>query len=375
MNILVIGNGFDIAHGLPTQYGDFLNFIKKYYKYKKIESSSAPNDGCFDEIIRLKTEKIELYDEIEVLTKDNAWYLHFDSIYESRMTEGKDGWIDFEREISNIIQIIDKFRIYIINKHEQGSGKANLNDWQIEQLRVIIWGHVHFDYKTADFDIHDIQRLKDRLVRDLNKIIRCLEIYLAHCVHIEDCSVLSVVEQLDIQHVLSFNYTDTYRLLYDKGDKSINYHHIHGIAKEEDNIETCNMILGIDEYLSDSLKNIDNEFVEFKKFFQRIFKGTGNIYTEWIGTHKENLRVFKNSPNPPTMNIYIFGHSLDNTDGDVLRNLILQEHTKTTIFYHKREALGNQIANLVAVLGEDELIKRTNKGTQTIFFESTEKAI
>ena len=24
MNILVIGNGFDLAHGLPTKYGDFL---------------------------------------------------------------------------------------------------------------------------------------------------------------------------------------------------------------------------------------------------------------------------------------------------------------------------------------------------------------
>ena len=28
MNILVIGNGFDLAHGLPTKYTDFLEFIK-----------------------------------------------------------------------------------------------------------------------------------------------------------------------------------------------------------------------------------------------------------------------------------------------------------------------------------------------------------
>lgn len=27
MNILVIGNGFDLAHGLPTTYMDFFNFI------------------------------------------------------------------------------------------------------------------------------------------------------------------------------------------------------------------------------------------------------------------------------------------------------------------------------------------------------------
>ena len=28
MNILVIGNGFDIAHQLPTQYKDFLDFVQ-----------------------------------------------------------------------------------------------------------------------------------------------------------------------------------------------------------------------------------------------------------------------------------------------------------------------------------------------------------
>lgn len=31
MNILVIGNGFDLAHGLPTKYGDFLEKYISYY--------------------------------------------------------------------------------------------------------------------------------------------------------------------------------------------------------------------------------------------------------------------------------------------------------------------------------------------------------
>ena len=28
MSILIIGNGFDLAHHLPTQYSDFLDFVK-----------------------------------------------------------------------------------------------------------------------------------------------------------------------------------------------------------------------------------------------------------------------------------------------------------------------------------------------------------
>ena len=34
MNILVIGNGFDLAHGLPTRYDDFLTFVEEFKKYK-----------------------------------------------------------------------------------------------------------------------------------------------------------------------------------------------------------------------------------------------------------------------------------------------------------------------------------------------------
>ena len=35
MYILVIGNGFDLAHGLPTKYTDFLKFIDVFFEYKK----------------------------------------------------------------------------------------------------------------------------------------------------------------------------------------------------------------------------------------------------------------------------------------------------------------------------------------------------
>lgn len=33
MKILVIGNGFDLEHGLPTTYMDFLNFISNVKKW------------------------------------------------------------------------------------------------------------------------------------------------------------------------------------------------------------------------------------------------------------------------------------------------------------------------------------------------------
>ena len=37
MNILVIGNGFDLAHGLPTKYTDFLDFIKEFQDFQQFQ--------------------------------------------------------------------------------------------------------------------------------------------------------------------------------------------------------------------------------------------------------------------------------------------------------------------------------------------------
>ena len=54
MNILVIGNGFDIAHGLPTKYSDFLNFIRKYYQFKNADEISKLDEEKFKDIVHLK---------------------------------------------------------------------------------------------------------------------------------------------------------------------------------------------------------------------------------------------------------------------------------------------------------------------------------
>ena len=44
MNILMIGNGFDLAHGLPTGYPDFLGFCRMI----KVVYSLEKNDNADD---------------------------------------------------------------------------------------------------------------------------------------------------------------------------------------------------------------------------------------------------------------------------------------------------------------------------------------
>jgi len=162
---------------------------------------------------------------------------------------------------------------------------------------------------------------------------------------------------------------------------------VHGKADVKNVIASNNMVLGIEEYLKGDQKNEDISFIAFKKFYQRIHKQTGCEYKRWI----EKISVDEKKGRPWIMdnkdhsrdhrhNLYIFGHSLDISDRDILREFILHDNVDTTIFYYERidengvsdngrTELGKKIANLVKVIGQEELIKRTGGSTKTIDFK------
>ena len=60
---------------------------------------------------------------------------------------------------------------------------------------------------------------------------------------------------------------------------------------------------------------------------------------------------------------------MDVTDKDVIRDLILNDNVRTTLFYLNKKVLGQQITNLVKVIGQDELIERTDSNTKMIEFK------
>ena len=367
MNILVIGNGFDIAHELPTRYSDFLDYIRAY---KNPDKRSEEKKTYFD---NLKDKNITLYNEINSMSDNNCWLDYFLRIYQERCREGKDGWIDFESEISDIIQTLDSARLKLQDEFIKGAEYARIEKWQLQKLYPVFKGEkmIPSDIK---YDRTAIPQKKARALSDLNRLIRCLEIYLSDYISYNKCKPLKDISDLTIHGVLSFNYTDTYKRLYDKNpDKKIAYDYIHGKADIHNNVDSCSMVLGIDEYLEGELKDKDNAFIQFKKFYQRIYKQTGCHYLDWFDRKDkiESGNLYKVNYSEYTFNIFIYGHSLDVTDADILRRLILRDDTKVTIFYHSKEALGDQIAHLVRVIGEEELIRRTDGTNCSIVFRKT----
>lgn len=413
MNILVIGNGFDLAHGLPTKYTDFLEFIKVIKQILKKDNLKGIDWGNTHQEVKnlLITNKRNVQNNLlsnsqmwKDLIDDNLWIEYF---LQNNM-HGKENWIDFESEISDLIQSLD---------YDMHGGN---NDFGLYDEVINLSNHFldrHDDIRA----LITFKGIETKLYMDLNKLIRALEIYLTEYVNKIECKYISpdinkiMVEIVDHENhikgaimskVLCFNYTNTFERIYERihyNDNDIDF--IHGKAEITHTIETNNMVLGIDEFLPEKKRNKNIEFIAFKKFYQRIYKETGCKYKEWVNKIQEDyFEYIQNKKDateksrvymPNSINamvdryalraiadqkckkhyLYIFGHSLDITDRDILRDLILNDNVYTTIFYVNKNVMGQQIANLVKVIGQDELIKRTGGNTKTIEFKQQQEMI
>lgn len=368
MNILVIGNGFDLAHGLPTKYYDFIKFVnllqridgKDDYQRNRIISdvksytaeNSAINTSILDKMLDKSIYENQYFKELVNCIKDNGWIEYFKEKVEIQST-----WVDFEMSIKELIRIFDAIKR---NDEEE----LSLIDIEAVDIRNSMRNFIKEDRKVYSYtnpnliDLKEIISSKfiDALESDLKKVIRALEVYISLFIEEIECSSYKgKIENIDL--VISFNYSNTFEKLY--GNCNIKYDYIHGKANLECDINKNNMVLGIDEYLDDEIKNKNLEFIFFKKYFQRIFKRTGCNYKKILES-------------ATAVNIYFYGHSLSRADKDILQELIQCKKTRIKIYYHNDNSYRSQITNLVDIIGQDSLIEKVYGKNPEIVFENIE---
>lgn len=423
MKILLIGNGFDLEHSLPTSYNNFLEFSQKvkriftYYEDMSLddyqtnnlndwEIDSSISDALIQafqsrnfctttnedgkDVISFTTSNIYLNEFYSLISK-NTWLDYF----LQRQFYIGDGWIDFESEIAEVIKVLDKVRSVVKN----GEDISEMKSFDQDILsKICLFAKENRTSVCQNVDTIDI--FISKLDSDLNALIRALEIYISEFVNsITVCRKSPDIEKISPDHVLSFNYSNTYERIYGI-DRDVSYDFIHGKADIGHNIDSCNLVLGINDCLDRDRKNSELEFVTFEKYYQRIYKGTDNQYLDWIDEIKysyneyvkqigweyseeskllnclplsKRISLSSTSVSYPDNTLYIFGHSLDATDGDVLRELICNENVQTKIFYYRKfkddkSNLGKLIKNLIKIIGPDELVRRTGGAQKTIEF-------
>ena len=257
--ILITGNGFDLHHKLPTKYQDFLEIMLK------IEAIKEKENYCFDDLFTdiKQKEDLEKFFKIENLKfkkehilslkeslKNNIWFQYFKEEY---MIET---WIDFESKIEKAIN----FAILFIKKTS-----AELTQNPKTSLPVYYYNIINNSIEA----INSLRKLKIILSDNIDSPINTIELRKEFLIYKynyyininEDAILNHLKQQLDdfknifnyyfdliinsflenpklenkacnllnsIDYYYTFNYTDTFRKLYENSKIKNNIFNVHG---------------------------------------------------------------------------------------------------------------------------------------------------
>lgn len=374
-NILIIGNGFDLYHKLPTRYSDFMFFATEwetfYREYdlnsqqiepKKIRVPLSEKGELTQESLIEFAKYSEIYNKecIEFLNnslKKNTWIKYFNEIENSEEMR----WVDFEAEIYNALIAVEEYSMEIIPQSTNGVVEGFFPT-RLRRIPAIFGkaadnGYINMTKKQLTINDLDPPRLQankelliDFICRELDDLIKCLDYYFSEFVENICCECYSEqIESLKDIDLLSFNYTDIYRQIY--RSTSLNeYHAVHGGVKNHD------IVLGI----ADDTFDGKPEYIRFQKFFQRIQKRTGAFYLKWFDERNCGFLSLKT--------VYIMGHSLGYADFGVLEPFFTKPVIqKIVIYYHDQKSYENLVINLVKALGKEKVIDEIGK--EKIVFE------
>lgn len=372
MNILLLGNGYDLNYKLPTSYHSFLltaDFLKK----RNLELICAVGDvfgspdlSSQDASIKKSYDAYkEIFDSV-VLDKDsirrmvdlaesNIWFSYFLKSFNREA-----GWIDFEREVAYVIDCFQSFFreadiVFVPNKvcKKTGSKHVILNAFNFfleetgKSRNLVPTGsrkvanEYTYEYPlgSGEYLINE-EKIIAFLHEELNKFVEMLRIYLQCFVEksakvlINDLRITQLQALAYTDVVVTLNYTSTYETI----NSDAQVFHIHGSTDNK-------IVLGINPDNSDKIESIDTAFVEFKKYYQRTFYGTDIPYLRWIRDQRYGGRN-------EDIHLLIMGHSLDVTDREVIEDLFGLA-SKITILYHNESAKSQYIRNLVNIFGKE----------------------
>lgn len=385
MKILLLGNGFDLYHKFPTRYDNFLHTVDFLLQYYDEESMLTIGDIFGDKrllendsfIPYCYTAYKDAYDSISVdkekiksitsIAKDNIWFKYFLTSYNKEL-----GWIDFEREISKVVHAFEDFFFdyddvndvtlpdddvdkYIIHKFDfflrykpKAASRSGIG--LIPEKYVVLNEYKLEEPYGSKIYIIDKGKIISKLYKELLELSEVLRLYLIVFVNnaidiILKTNRINKISDFNQSHItVTFNYTDTFEKMYCGN----NIFHIHG--KLDDKI-----ILGINPDENDEVDRhsyADTDFLQFKKYYQRVLNGSDLRYLKEIKDIKLEKSQIGLLPYEKII-LFVVGHSLDFTDEDIIKE-IFSVSDKIYIICYNEKAIADSINNLVKIYGKNE---------------------
>lgn len=311
--LILIGNGFDLAHGLKTKYNDFMlwyfqNALKVLIEKGKYSDPlfEISFDGILLRGIDDRTSTIIAFKEFLKEEEGHIKYRFkcalFDILFK-KTSEPK--WVDIESEYYDYLKKLYK---------------------QLEDHDFNILGNIERQVNALN---SDFEFIKIKLHEYLNTVESVKIKPIPYIVEHFKNHFSSVPNTQSFLMFLNFNYTSTIEiyLQYIK-HKQYNINYIHGKLNDDRN----RIIFGygdeIDSYYQ-KIENINNNA------FLKNFKSFGYLLTS-------NYQDFSSFLDNNTFEVYIFGHSCGLSDRTMLNKIV--EHGnchRIKIFYYKRSSSEN----------------------------------
>lgn len=294
--LVIIGNGFDIAHGLPTRYADFKNYLLE--DERRPDFFSEDKWQSFNGLLFCDSTKHSFYEElIRYIPEEALW-----SSFEEALAEIEVG------------QIQEDNSCYLL-----GYGADDWHDSAHHDFQNAIDDTLSFAPSIPDYFSQWVSRINTRADQEISSDIIN-----------DDCIFLT------------FNYTDTLESSYGispehilyihgkvlRGDKPILGHHRSELfqgepapqfrSEEERELYYMNYV--------DDVRILKAEEI-FKEYFKRTYKDTASIILQ-------NQAFFRSLQSVDE--VYVFGHSLSEIDfgyfNEIRKNV--SDSCKWNISYH-----------------------------------------
>lgn len=352
--IILIGNGFDLAHSLPTSYQNFIDWYWEQWKHQLVSfTHNSIKDNLCEFTLRneFNTWLSFLYTKINPLNPPTGKELmeflkeHSEVKFEvceflkniCQSVETK-GWVDIENEYYRLLVSCSKSEIFELNHQKLNTQLNYLQNLLIQYLTTIqaesgeaiqvIRNIIYSPINPQDISVSEKDKLENHVKYwtecDESEFIYKMRKYNVDNFYLNDWSNFKGLKDKDKQDkdyifrnfwsfflpdnimFLNFNYTSTINRYVQAHNPSFEINHIHGELSKPDSI-----IFGYGDELDENYKNISNlNDNEYLKNFKSI------KYLE-SDRYRKALQFMDAAP----FQVYILGHSCGNSDRTLLNTL------------------------------------------------------
>lgn len=333
--LVIIGNGFDLAHGLKTSYEDFIihlinSSFKELYEEGKVKNKHlfsieisyghVKEDFSINSIQEIfNNKKIEIINDYTFLRRDykstNVNQQRFKITFHSALFYNlisKNYWTDIEKTYFDLLT-------QIYNNEQQNINNNNLD------LKLL---NNHFEYIKEKF-IEYILQLDDQNLINENLHFQIEKCFFENNIYDyygeqRKKELLRRFEDRNLNNItiINFNYTDKINKYISKITPFTKIIPIHGQIYDKKSI-----IFGYGDEMTEyykRLEDLDNEDV--LKHFKSHHYPSNKSYSELLYEVETN-----------EFDVVVFGHSLGLSDRLLLNTIFENENCKAIHLFHSGE--------------------------------------